>query len=331
MPTNVPPNYRVAAAGTSDYCDRCFHRADDGTKCGKWPDYDGYQPNGVCEVFAPRSMGQRFEEEPAVTPNADATTSANADPVVPPAVDPPRVEEHADLTTFATISNVQIFRAGTWNGTKYTAADIDGMVKAAAEVGYRPPVKLGHTQEPSAPAYGYVVNLRRDGDVLVGDFEDVPDELVSQIREKRYDAVSSEIYFDLARDKKKFKHALRAVAVLGAHPPAVASLKPLSEALAGLSETTQFATIDLDHPRAPRSTGAACHDQPGRHDHDPAGRQPAGGRSNRDRAPAAGSGHGLRGCGDGPGRGGGGQHLAADHPAAAGGEPGDAGRLGDDP
>ena len=75
---------------------------------------------------------------------------------------------------------------------------------------------------------------------FLGDFEDVPEELVGQIRDKRFDAVSSEIYFDLKRDRATLPLALRAVAVLGAHPPAVGSMKPLSDSLAGLTEATKF-------------------------------------------------------------------------------------------
>jgi hypothetical protein len=143
-----------------------------------------------------------------------------------------------------TIKGVEIFRSGTWNNRKYTERDIDDMIKAAAEMGFKPPVKLGHDEDPKAPAYGFVTNLRRDRGTLVADFEDVPDDLVQQIKDKRYDQVSSEIMFDLDRDGKKYRRALRAVAVLGAHVPGVANLRPLSELLSMFSSTDRYETAD---------------------------------------------------------------------------------------
>jgi hypothetical protein len=226
------PNYRLAPG--RDRCDCCFFRMEDGTGCTRFDLGDAYRPNFLCDDYAQRSMAQRYEDEATSATNVDKKADATL-----------AAEDNADaLDAFAAINNVEIFRTGTWNGKKYTTATIDKIVAAAATQGYRPPVTLGHSAEPDAPAYGYVTNLRRQGDVLVGDFEDVPQELVDQIRDKRFDAVSCEIYFDLERDKLKFPFALRSVAVLGAHPPAVASLKPLSDSLAGLAEGTKFVSVD---------------------------------------------------------------------------------------
>jgi hypothetical protein len=237
-----PPNYRPAPG--MDRCDRCFFRDAEGDSCEKWPDFAGYVPNGLCDVFAPRSSAQPYGGDGLY----EAPKGASGVEETPPAA--AAVTPEPPAQRFATIANVELFRPGNWNGRKYTEADIDEMVRAAPLVGYSVPVTLGHTTDPSAPAYGYVRNLRKVNGVLVGDFEDVPEDLVQQIREKRYDAVSSEIYFELARDDQKFKKALRAVAVLGAHPPGVSSLKPLSEALAGLADDSRFESVDLTSPSA---------------------------------------------------------------------------------
>lgn len=147
------------------------------------------------------------------------------EPAVLPQAEPEPVREHA------TIAGVEIFRVGRWNGDSYSSADLNAMLDAFDRIGYRPPVKLGHDNDPKAPAYGWVTNLRRTGDVLEADFEDVPDDLVGLIRDGRYDAVSSEIFWDLERDGKKYPRALKAVAILGAHPPGVSNLKPLRASL----------------------------------------------------------------------------------------------------
>lgn len=161
---------------------------------------------------------------------------------LPPQAEPP-VEQFSQ-----TIKGIQIFRAGTWNGRTYTVKDIDGMIKAAATIGFKPPVKLGHTNDPGAPAYGYVTNLRREGETLLADFEHVPDELVAQIRERRYDQVSSEILLDFDHGGTKYRRALRAVAVLGAHAPGVANLKPLSEFLSLFTAADRYETIIEETP-----------------------------------------------------------------------------------
>lgn len=135
-----------------------------------------------------------------------------------------------------TIRNVELFRSGEWNGDEYTGDDLDGMIEAFDQVGFNVPVKLGHNTEDGAPAVGWVENLRRDGDVLLADLVDVPLEVYDAVRARRYDAVSSELYWNLERDKKKYGRVLKAVALLGADTPAVAGLKPLREAAFRLGE-----------------------------------------------------------------------------------------------
>lgn len=126
------------------------------------------------------------------------------------------------------IRGIEIFAVGKHNGDEYVSADLDDMVSAFADLDFRPAVKIGHTADkPGAPAYGWITNLRRAGDKLIADFESMHDTVISAIREKSYNAVSSEIYFNLKRGGKTFRRALKAVALLGAEVPAVAGLVPL--------------------------------------------------------------------------------------------------------
>ena len=138
-------------------------------------------------------------------------------------------DEAKEMAAYAnTVKGVEIFSTGTHNGDTYTEADLDGMVKAHAELDYRPAIKIGHTKDtPGAPAYGWVQNLRRVGQKLVADFTDMHDSVVEALRKKSYDRVSSEVYFNLKRGGKTFGRALKAVALLGAEVPAVAGLTPL--------------------------------------------------------------------------------------------------------
>ena len=129
------------------------------------------------------------------------------------------------------IANVEIMRTGTWNGKRFGNADLDELAANFTRVGFRPPVKLGHTDKPGDPAYGWVSSLRRVRDRLLAGFVSVPEELLTLIRAKRYNSVSIELFENLLRNGETFRLAFKAVAVLGAQIPAVSGLKPLSESL----------------------------------------------------------------------------------------------------
>ena len=76
-----------------------------------------------------------------------------------------------------TIRDVEIFRVGEWNGEEYTADDLDDMIRAYGDVGYDVPLKLGHSDDDASPAYGWVTNLRVNGDRLIADFKHMPKEI----------------------------------------------------------------------------------------------------------------------------------------------------------
>lgn len=154
------------------------------------------------------------------------------------------------------LKEVEIFRAGKWNGDDYTIADIDAMITAFDQAGYRPPLKFGHEgdrEEQGLPALGWVDKIYRKGSRLVADFADMPKEVYRAIKRRAYDAVSAEIYWNLTRDGKVFKRALKAVALLGAEIPAVAGLKPLRESAASEDGTT-FEAVHI-HSLRPEDFG----------------------------------------------------------------------------
>lgn len=132
------------------------------------------------------------------------------------------------------INGVEVFRVGTWNKDTYTRDDLEAMVKAFDKVGFRPPVKLGHKEESGSPAYGWVKSLRRVGDKLVADLQDIPKKIYDAIKKRQFDTVSSEVYWNLDRNGTKFPRALKAIALLGAEIPAVSGLAPLRTTVASL-------------------------------------------------------------------------------------------------
>lgn len=137
-------------------------------------------------------------------------------------------------TSLAEILGAEIMRVGTWNGNKFTSKDLEDIATAAPDVGYVPPLKVGHDESIGARAWGWVQNIRLAGEKLVADLMDIPESLAATIKERGYDQLSAEIYLDLDRDGKKFRRALKAVALLGAEVPAVSGLKPLRELFHGV-------------------------------------------------------------------------------------------------
>lgn len=130
------------------------------------------------------------------------------------------------------VRGVEIFRIGNWNGEDYDIDDLEEMVAAFGNQGYAVPLKLGHDEVSGAQAYGWVDRIYREGEVLKADFRDLPAWVFDWVFvQHAYDHVSIEVYFNLRRDEKTFKRALKAVALLGAETPAVSGLKPLREAI----------------------------------------------------------------------------------------------------
>lgn len=138
-----------------------------------------------------------------------------------------RAVEASKHNELLTIPNREIFRAGVWNGDRYTIADLDAIVEAYRETGYQPPLKPGHTNEPGTQALGAVANLRRVGDKLIGDFVDLTKDVYDAIKQRRWRHVSAEIMWNLKRGSRVFRRFLSAVALLGADMPAVEGLKPV--------------------------------------------------------------------------------------------------------
>ena len=128
------------------------------------------------------------------------------------------------------IEGVELFATGTHNGDKYTEEDLDAIVEAFGKLDFKPPLKAGHGKDvPGMPALGWVANLRRVGSKLIADFSHMPDVVYQAIKDRRYNTVSAEIYWNLKRGGDAFRRALKAVALLGAEIPAVAGLRPLHE------------------------------------------------------------------------------------------------------
>ena len=130
------------------------------------------------------------------------------------------------------LNGVEIFSTGIWNGDRYSEKDLDAMIKNFDDVGFEPPVKLGHNEEQSElqdgqPALGYISKIYKVGSKLVADFKELPKKVFDAIKRGNYKRVSSEIYWNYKANGSTFNRVLKAVALLGADIPAVTNLESI--------------------------------------------------------------------------------------------------------
>jgi len=160
-----------------------------------------------------------------------------------------------------TIRGQEIFQSGgPFNGDYYTDADLDAMVEAFDQVGFKPPIKLGHAEKQEqlkaeeyrkifgAPSLGQIGRLYRRGQKLFADFINVPKHLAELISKKAYSRISAEIFWRFACDAtgRTFDRVLKAVSLLGADCPAITSLKDI-EALYQRTATSAVRAYERGH------------------------------------------------------------------------------------
>lgn len=137
-----------------------------------------------------------------------------------------------DTRTTFDLDDVEIFRAGSWNGDTYSEDDLDEMVKSFNEIGAitKPYLKLGHDsnqallQKDGLPAAGWITGLKRNGKSLYASIKNIPEKVYQLIEKKAYGRFSSEIFWNLKHEGKTHRRSLKAVALLGASTPAIGSM-----------------------------------------------------------------------------------------------------------
>jgi|GEM_PF-1747114 len=115
---------------------------------------------------------------------------------------------------------IEIFKTGTWTSSQgktrtYTKDDLDKIV-SKFDPNQKPPVTVGHPEKDTAPAYGWMKALKRVGDVLMGDFDFIPEFL---------ELLKKGVYKN--RSIGLIDGAICHVAFLGGVAPAVKGLKDI--------------------------------------------------------------------------------------------------------
>ncbi|MDH5511089.1 MAG: phage protease [Nitrospinota bacterium] len=136
------------------------------------------------------------------------------------------------------MSIIEIFRAGrhtAHNGAEVeiTTADLAAAAKAYDPARSEAPVVVGHPSG-QAPAYGWIKRLVADGAALWAELIQMDPAFTQMVRAGRYKKISASFYSPLSPDNPKpGEWYLRHVGFLGAQPPAIKGLQPVSFASAG--------------------------------------------------------------------------------------------------
>lgn len=123
----------------------------------------------------------------------------------------------------------EVFAAGTWTDSSgrtqsFSEADLDKIVskynsrisKSPADIA---PITVGHPKSDTAPAYGWVSALKREGTKLLAQFSNVVSGFADLVKQKIYKNTSIGITGDFD---------LRHIAFLGGVPPAVKGLEDIA-------------------------------------------------------------------------------------------------------
>ena len=115
----------------------------------------------------------------------------------------------------------EVFRAGVYPQGTYTKKEIKQIADNYNPEFCEAPVTIDHQQV--GPAYGWVENVKADGEKLKVSFKDMPEEMKNDVNARRFKKVSVEIYKNL-EGKGCY---LKAVSFLGAAAPQVKGLEPI--------------------------------------------------------------------------------------------------------
>lgn len=135
---------------------------------------------------------------------------------------------------------IEIFRTGMHKDSsgrkvEYDSAALDRITRlyndrVTESASYQAPLVKGHPKD-NDPAFGWVKRLKRNGDKIVADIHNISEDLIEEVKKGMFKKVSIALYPDLL---------LRHIGLLGAFPPAVKGLKPVT--FADTTELTEFNT-----------------------------------------------------------------------------------------
>ncbi|HFG7809383.1 TPA: peptidase [Salmonella enterica subsp. enterica serovar Java] len=133
---------------------------------------------------------------------------------------------------------------------QFSESDLNDIMQTYDPTLHEAPIVVGHPRS-DGPAYGWVGGVKRGSDGLSVEPRDVEPQFAELVKTRRYSKVSACLYGpDTPGNPTPGKYYLRHVGFLGAQPPAIKGLKPVTFADAGedlieLSEWSQQTTASL--------------------------------------------------------------------------------------
>lgn len=136
---------------------------------------------------------------------------------------------------------IEIARTGTFTDSagreqRFTNSDLDAIAAAYDPARRDCPLVIGHPKTDAAPAFGWLREIRREGEKLLASFGDVPEAARKLVRDGHYRHVSMSLMPD--------RVTLRHVALLGAAQPAIDGLKAVEFGDSDNCITVEFAARD---------------------------------------------------------------------------------------
>ncbi|HIF3110303.1 TPA: peptidase [Salmonella enterica] len=128
---------------------------------------------------------------------------------------------------------IHIFRAGThtdMHGRRinFSDADLNEIAQSYNPALHEAPVVVGHPKT-DAPSYAWVSAVKKDRDGLKAEPRDIDPQFAELVKNRRYSKVSASFYCpESPGNPTPGKYYLRHVGFLGAQPPAIKGLKPVS-------------------------------------------------------------------------------------------------------
>jgi hypothetical protein len=146
---------------------------------------------------------------------------------------------------------IQIFRAGRHvaadgSAVEFTQADVDGAIAAYDPKLHEAPIVIGHPRD-NAPAFGWIGGLgAKPGGLIEASVSQLDPAFAEEVRAGKWKKVSASFYRpDSPANPKPGSWYLRHVGFLGAQPPAVKGLAPVSFA-GGDADFVELDLAELD-------------------------------------------------------------------------------------
>lgn len=139
---------------------------------------------------------------------------------------------------------IEIARTGTFNDSAnrpqtFTDADLAQIASSYNPQKRDCPLVIGHVTSDSAPAYGWLSQIKAQNGKLLAQFAHVPDEVRDLVAKGRYRHVSMSLMPD--------RVTLRHVALLGAAQPAIDGLKAVELRAGDADITVDFSIQQKEH------------------------------------------------------------------------------------